>query len=83
MVVEDFKPFRQFVCSKLKHRLESGIALEVSDGLEAVRKTEEMRPELILLDIGVLTLNGFEAARRILGKQPKSKIIFCNMEYLC
>jgi DNA-binding NarL/FixJ family response regulator len=80
MVVEDFQPFRQFVCSKLEQRPELRLACEVCDGLEAVHKAEEMRPELIVLDIGLPSLNGIEAARRILGITPKSKIIFSSQE---
>ena len=37
---------------------------EASDGLEAVRRAEELKPDLIVLDIGLPTLNGIEAARR-------------------
>ena len=56
------------------------VICEVSDGLEAVQKAEELKPDLILLDIGLPTLNGIEAARRILELVPKSKIIFLTQE---
>jgi DNA-binding NarL/FixJ family response regulator len=52
----------------------------VSDGLEAVRKAEELRPNLILLDIGLPSLNGIEAARQIRKLVPESKIIFLTQE---
>jgi len=48
--------------------------------LEAVRKAEELRPDLILLDIGLPEINGIEAARRIRGLVPESKIIFSTQE---
>jgi DNA-binding NarL/FixJ family response regulator len=80
MVVEDFHSFRQFVSSKLEQRPDLRVVCEVSDGLEAVQKAEELRPDLILLDIGLPTLNGFEAARRIRGLAPESKIIFSSQE---
>ena len=38
---------------------------EVSDGLEAVRRAVKLKPDLVLLDIGLPTLNGIEAARQI------------------
>ncbi len=41
---------------------------------------QELKPDLILLDIGLPTLNGIEAARRILGIAPESKIIFSSQE---
>ncbi len=80
MVVEDFQSFRRFVCSKLEQRPELRVVCEVSDGLEAVQKAEELKPDLILLDIGLPTLNGLEAARRIRGFAPESKIIFSTQE---
>ena len=51
---------------------------EVSDGLEAVQQAEELQPDLILLDIGLPTLNGIEAARRIRKVSPASRIPFVS-----
>jgi len=80
LVVEDFLPFRRFVCSTLGKKPELQVICEVSDGLEAVQRAEELRPDLILLDIGLPTLNGIEAARRIRSLAPESKIIFVTQE---
>jgi DNA-binding NarL/FixJ family response regulator len=80
MVVEDFDGFRQFVCSKLEQRPELQVICEVKDGLEAVQKAEELQPDLILLDVSLPTLNGFQAARRIRNLAPESKIIFSSQD---
>ena len=53
---------------------------EVSDGLEAVRRAVKLKPDLVLLDIGLPTLNGIEAARQIRGLAPECKIIFVSQE---
>jgi DNA-binding NarL/FixJ family response regulator len=53
---------------------------EVSDGLEAVQKALDLQPDLILLDIGLTSLDGIEAARRIRKLAPASKIIFVTQE---
>jgi DNA-binding NarL/FixJ family response regulator len=49
---------------------------EGSDGLEAVQKSEELQPDLVLLDIGLPNLNGLEAARLIRGVALRSRILF-------
>jgi len=53
---------------------------EVSDGLEAVHKAQDLQPDLILLDVGLPSLNGIEAARQIHKLSPKSKILFVSQE---
>jgi DNA-binding NarL/FixJ family response regulator len=80
LVVEDFAPFRQFILSTLASRRDLQVIGEVSDGLEAVQKAVELQPDLILLDIGLPSLNGIEAARRIRRLSPKSKILFVSQE---
>lgn len=80
LVVDDYEPFRRFVCSTLCQRPVLQIICEASDGAEAVRRAAELKPALILLDIGLPTLNGIEAARRIRKVSPNSKIIFVSQE---
>jgi DNA-binding NarL/FixJ family response regulator len=80
LVVEDFDPFRSFVCSVLKQNPELDVVCELSDGLAAVQKAEELKPDLILLDIGLPGLNGIEAGRQIRKLLPNAKIIFLTQE---
>jgi DNA-binding NarL/FixJ family response regulator len=80
LVVEDFAPFRQFVCATLAKRDNLSIICQASDGQEAVQKTEELKPDLVILDLGLPTLNGIEAARAIRKLSPQSKIIFLTQE---
>jgi DNA-binding NarL/FixJ family response regulator len=80
LVVEDFEPFRQMLISALAEVSGLEIVAEVSDGLEATQQAERLRPDLILLDIGLPTLNGLEAARRIHKLVPECKIMFLSQE---
>ena len=77
-MVDDYDPFRRFICSTLRKRPELQIVGEVSDGLEAVQKAEELQPDLIVLDIGLPSLNGIEAARRIRILSPKIQNTLCE-----
>jgi len=80
LVVEDYEPFRRFICSTLTEKSELEIVGEVSDGLKAVQRAKELQPDLILLDIGLPSLNGIEVARRIRKLLPDSKILFLSQE---
>jgi DNA-binding NarL/FixJ family response regulator len=80
LVVEDYEPFQRFVASILQKQPELQIIGKVSDGLEAVQKAEELQPDLIVLDIGLPSLNGIEVARQIRKFSPKSKILFVSQE---
>jgi DNA-binding NarL/FixJ family response regulator len=80
LVVDDFEPFRRFVAKVLEQQPELQIICEVSDGLEAVRKAEEMQPDLVLLDIGLPNLNGIEVAQQIRERSPRSKMLFVSQE---
>jgi DNA-binding NarL/FixJ family response regulator len=80
LVVEDNEPFRHFIFSIVGKRADLEIVGGASDGLEGVRKAEALLPDLILLDIGLPCLNGFEAAAQISKLNPKPKIIFLSQE---
>jgi DNA-binding NarL/FixJ family response regulator len=78
LVVDDYEPWRRFVRLALLAEQEMQVVAEVTDGPEAIQKSDELQPDLILLDIGLPTLNGIEAARRIREVSPRSKILFVS-----
>ena len=78
MVVDDFEPWLNFATKTLRGQPELRVVGEASDGLEAVQKAQVLQPDLILLDIGLPSFNGIQAARRILQYAPKTKILFVS-----
>jgi DNA-binding NarL/FixJ family response regulator len=80
LVVDDYEPFRRFFCSTLGRKGDLQLIGEALDGLEAVQKAKEVQPDIVELDLGLPTLNGIEAARRIRKVSPKSKIVFVTLE---
>ena len=80
IVVEDFRTFRQYVCSILQQQSDATIIGEAADGLAAVSMATALKPELILLDIGLPGLNGIEAARQIGKAVPDCKILILTQE---
>jgi DNA-binding NarL/FixJ family response regulator len=79
LLVDDYEPWRRRISSELqKSSPRWQIVGEASDGLEAIEKARVLRPDLILLDIGMPTLNGIQAAARILADNPKARILFMS-----
>lgn len=76
LLVDDFAPWRHYVSTTLQRQPGFRIIDEASDGVEAVQKAQQLKPDLILMDVGLPLLNGIQAARRIREVSPSSKILF-------
>lgn len=76
--MDDFEPWRDFVCSTLAEQPGIQVVGEACDGLAGIDKAQELRPDLILLDIGLPKMNGLECAGRIHEVAPQSKILFAS-----
>jgi DNA-binding NarL/FixJ family response regulator len=76
LVVDDLESWRRFLGVFLKEDPACQIICEASDGLEAIEKSRELQPDLILLDISLPKLNGIEVARQICKIAPSSRILF-------
>ena len=80
LVVDDSERWRQRICSILQTRPELRVIAQAADGLEAVERAQDLKPDLILLDIGLPSLNGVEVAQRIFRLVPDTKILFISQE---
>ena len=76
LVVDDYAPWRHFVNLALAVKPEVQIVGEAEDGLTAVQKATELKPDVVILDIGLPDMNGIHVARQILEMAPKTRIVF-------
>jgi DNA-binding NarL/FixJ family response regulator len=81
LIVEDFEKFRRYLCSVLEGDARCKVVGQACDGLEAVQKAAELKPDLILLDVGLPKLNGLLAAKQMRKIAPLSKILFVSQEF--
>jgi len=79
LVVEDHAPFRRLICTALQRRA-AVVTIEAVDGLEAVQKAEALQPDLILLDINLPKLHGFEVAKQIRSGAVRARLLFMSQE---
>ena len=80
IVADDILDWRVRIRSILQLHPQWLVCCEVCDGLQAVEKAAELRPDIVLLDIGMPILNGIEAAKRIRQGSPTSRIIFVTQD---
>jgi PAS domain S-box-containing protein len=79
LLVEDYVPFRRAIYLLLRERPEFQV-FEASDGPEALRKAEELQPDLIFFGISLPELRGIEFAKRARTLAPDAKLLFLTQE---
>ena len=79
LVCDDHAVFREGVKGVLHRESDIDIVGEASDGREAVEAVERLQPDVVLLDIAMPLLKGFDAARLIRRKSPNSKVLMLTV----
>jgi DNA-binding NarL/FixJ family response regulator len=78
LLVDDYAPWRHHICSTLASTPRWEVAGEAVDGLDAVDKAHALRPDLILLDLGLPKMTGIEVAERITADNPAARILIVS-----
>jgi len=76
LVVDDNDAFRTLVAVVLRECAD--VVEQAADGETALRLAQELRPDLIVMDISMPRMDGVSAARAILARQPKTRIVFIS-----
>jgi DNA-binding NarL/FixJ family response regulator len=83
LIVDDYEPWRRELCSAIEANGRWLLVAEAADGASAVEQARALRPDLILLDVSLPSLNGIEAAQRILAENPALRILFLSEHRSC
>ena len=78
LLAEDHQIVREGFRSLLKHEPDIEVVGEAETGRQAVRLTRKLRPEVVVMDIGMPLLNGLEATRQIRKDFPDTKVLILS-----
>lgn len=79
LIVDDHELLRRGVQGLIAQSGLGTVCGEAADGQEAVRKTEELKPDLIIMDVSMPKLSGIEATKQIRSFNPTVKIIILTI----
>jgi len=79
LVVDDHPLYREGLAAALAASGEIEVVGEAADGAEAVTRAEELRPDVVLMDLHMPGVNGIEATRRITARQPEVAVLALTM----
>jgi DNA-binding NarL/FixJ family response regulator len=79
LVADDHEVVRRGLCALLRAQPNWEVCGEASNGREAVEQALKLKPEVLILDIGMPNLNGLEAARQVLKSNPNIKILILTL----
>jgi len=75
LLADDHEIVRRGLCALLQKHEGWEICGEATDGREAVEKANQLKPDVVIVDIGMPNLNGLDATRRIIQNDPDAKVI--------
>ncbi|HTX15730.1 MAG TPA: response regulator transcription factor [Candidatus Baltobacteraceae bacterium] len=81
LIVDDHDLMRRGIKALLQSHAGWEVVGEAHTGREAVTKAEELKPDVVILDISMPDLNGIEAARRIRKSSPNTEVLILSVHY--
>jgi DNA-binding NarL/FixJ family response regulator len=79
LIADDHEVVRRGLCALLTSHPGWEICAEVADGRQAVVRTGELKPDVVILDLGMPNMNGLVAARQILRENPKQRVLILTV----
>jgi DNA-binding NarL/FixJ family response regulator len=78
LIVDDHHELRRAIRNLLEGQRGFVVCGEAKDGVEAIQKSDELRPDVVVLNIIMPVMNGFEAARKIREVSPESRVVILS-----
>lgn len=78
LIVDDHAVLRKAVRQLLESRNEFQVCGEAENGVQAIKMAAELKPDVVILDIVMPVMNGFEAARKIKEVSPDSRLVILS-----
>jgi len=79
LIADDHEVVRKGLVALLQQQPDWQVCGEAGDGREAVDKAQQLKPDVVILDIGMPSLNGLEATRQILKTNPHARILILTL----
>jgi DNA-binding NarL/FixJ family response regulator len=79
LIADDHQLFREGLVNLISSAPDIEVIAEAKDGKEATEKAQKLKPDVVLIDIGMPVMNGIEATRIIKKENPKIKVIAVSM----
>jgi DNA-binding NarL/FixJ family response regulator len=79
LLADDHAIMREGLRALLATSAEISVVGEVGNGRDAVRRTDELEPDVLVMDVAMPDLNGIEAASLVRARRPKTRIVMLSM----
>src|SRR5947209_10125021 len=79
LLADDHAVVREGLRAILGAESDVRLAGEAADGQEALRLTERVKPDVLVLDLMLPGLNGFEVARQVRRRSPKTQVVILSI----
>lgn len=78
LIVDDFAPFRRLLADFLRSHPGIELVGEAANGEEALEQTDRLRPDLVLMDVSMPVVGGYDATRAIKERHPGTRVVILS-----